>query len=60
MSFTTFSTALSGLAANTQGLNVVGNNLANLNTVAFKATNITFQDVLGESITGADGRTLSF
>ncbi len=55
MSFTTFSTALSGLQSNTVGLNAVGNNLANLNTVAYKATNITFQDVLGESITGADG-----
>ncbi len=55
MSFTTFSTALSGLSTNTQGLNVVGNNLANINTVAYKSTNISFQDVLGEVVTGADG-----
>ena len=52
MAFTTFSTALSGLGTNTQGLNVVGNNLANLNTVAFKTVNISFLDVLGESLAG--------
>jgi len=32
-----FSTALSGLAANNTALDVVGNNLANLNTTGFKA-----------------------
>ena len=53
MAFTTFSTALSGLSTNTQGLNVVGNNLANMNTVGYKTTNITFMDVLGESVSGA-------
>ena len=53
MAFTTFSTALSGLSTNTQGLNVVGNNLANINTVGYKSTNISFMDVLGESVAGA-------
>jgi flagellar hook protein FlgE len=48
MGLTTFSTALSGLAVNSQGLNVVSNNLANLNTVGFKSSNVNFTDVLGQ------------
>ena len=55
MAFTTFSTALSGLSTNTQGLNVVGNNLANINTVGYKSTNISFMDVLGSSVAGGGG-----
>jgi flagellar hook protein FlgE len=42
-----FATALSGLAANNTALDVVGNNLANLNTTGFKADAIQFKDVLG-------------
>jgi len=38
-----FSTALSGLAANNTALDVVGNNLANLNTTGFKADSILFK-----------------
>src|SRR5260370_16684272 len=49
MGLTTFSTGLSGLSTTSQGLNVIGNNLANLNTVAFKATDISFTDVLGQT-----------
>jgi flagellar hook protein FlgE len=49
MGLTTFSTGLSGLSTNSQGLNVIGNNLANMNTVAFKATDISFTDVLGQT-----------
>ena len=33
MGMNTFATGLAGLNANGQGLNVVGNNLANLNTI---------------------------
>jgi len=44
-----FSTALSGLAANNTALDVVGNNLANLNTTGFKADAIQFKDVLGDT-----------
>jgi len=53
MGLTTFSTALSGLATNSQGLNVVGNNLANLNTVGFKASTISFTDVMGQMFSTA-------
>lgn len=48
MSLNTFTTALSGLNANSQGLSVVGNNIANLNTVGFKESNISFTDVLDQ------------
>ena len=40
MSLNTFTTGLSGLTANAMGLSVVGNNLANLNTVGYKTSNI--------------------
>src|SRR5260370_17972899 len=49
MGLSTFSTGLSGLSTNSQGLNVIGNNLANLNTVGFKATDISFTGVLGQT-----------
>lgn len=48
MSLTTFTTGLSGLNTNSQGLNVVGNNIANLNTIGFKASSISFAEVLGQ------------
>jgi flagellar hook protein FlgE len=48
MSLTTFSTGLSGLATSSEALSVVGNNLANLNTVGYKSPDISFSDVLGE------------
>src|SRR6185436_250518 len=55
MSMNTFATGLSGLNANGQGLNVVGNNLANLNTVGFKSSNISFSEVLGRLGTQVSG-----
>jgi flagellar hook protein FlgE len=44
-----FSTALSGLNANSTALDVVGNNLANLNTQGFKSDNVLFKDVIGQT-----------
>jgi flagellar hook protein FlgE len=44
MSFS-FSTALSGLNANSNALNVVGNNIANANTIGFRSSQITFMDI---------------
>ncbi len=44
MSFS-FNAALSGLNANSNALNVVGNNIANANTVGFRSSSITFMDV---------------
>jgi flagellar hook protein FlgE len=44
-----FFTALSGLSADTTALNVVGDNLANMNTQGFKANNISFEDAMNEA-----------
>lgn len=46
---------ISGLVTNGQAINVVGNNIANVNTVGYKASRTTFQDVLYQSITSATG-----
>src|SRR5262249_46904283 len=51
MSLNSFTTALSGLEANTEGLSVVGNNIANLNTIGFKESDISFADVLDAQVT---------
>lgn len=48
MSFS-FNTALSGLNANSNALNVVGNNIANANTIGFRSGAITFMDVFANS-----------
>jgi len=47
-----FSQGLSGLNASSQALDVVGNNIANAQTVGFKAGTITFADVYAGSQTG--------
>src|ERR1022692_278742 len=44
--FTAFSTALSGLSANAIAVDAIGNNLANLNTVGYKATDVQFHDLM--------------
>lgn len=48
MSFS-FNTALSGLNANSNALGVVGNNIANANTIGFRSSSITFQDIFASS-----------
>jgi flagellar hook protein FlgE len=45
-----FSIALTGLNAATTALNVVGNNLANLNTVGFKDVSTQFTDLIAQEI----------
>ena len=52
MSVGSFSASLSGLNANQQKLSVIGNNLANLNTVGFKASTVTFADLVSQSVGG--------
>ncbi len=44
-----FNTALSGLNANSNALNVVGNNIANANTIGFRSSTITFADIFANS-----------
>jgi flagellar hook-basal body protein len=45
-----FSIALSGLEANSVALNTIGNNLANLNTTAFKGQTTSFEDLFYQQI----------
>ncbi len=47
-----FSIALSGLTADSAALDVVGNNLANLNTTGFKDSTVSFYDLLQQSVAG--------
>ena len=49
-----FSIPLSGLAASSNALNIISNNLANLNTVGFKDQSANFQDLFYQNI-GNDG-----
>ena len=48
MSVGSFSAGLSGLNANAEALSVIGNNLANINTVGFKASQVSFRDLVYE------------
>jgi len=45
-----FSIALSGLDADSTALNTIGNNLANLNTTAYKGQNTSFEDLFYQQI----------
>ena len=45
-----FSIALSGLEADTTALNTIGNNLANLNTVAYKGQTTAFEDLFHQQL----------
>lgn len=55
--FTSFSTALSALNAHSTAVNVVGNNLANLNTPGFKASVVSFRDLVTQSLGAGLGET---
>jgi flagellar hook protein FlgE len=45
--------AVSGLRAHQQMLDVVGNNIANVNTPGYKAGRTTFSDILSQTVAGA-------
>lgn len=53
MSFGAFYAGLSGLRANSGRLGVIGNNLANVNTIGFKGSRVTFQDIFSQTGSGA-------
>ncbi|MCZ2079220.1 MAG: flagellar hook protein FlgE [Bryobacteraceae bacterium] len=55
--FTSFSTALSALGAHSTAVDVVGNNLANLNTPGFKASSVAFYDLVTQSLGAGLGET---
>src|ERR1700722_19155970 len=48
-------TGVSGLAAQGEALGVVGDNIANANTVGFKASRAEFQDVIAKNLKGILG-----
>ena len=49
--------AIAGLRNHIAFMDVVGNNIANVNTTAFKASRVTFQDMLSQTMTGASAPT---
>jgi flagellar hook protein FlgE len=57
MGFTSFSIALSALSAHTTAIDVVGNNLANLNTTGFKESTVAFHDLVTQSMGAGLGGT---
>jgi flagellar hook protein FlgE len=50
---TSLFTGISGLNANGLALSVIGNNIANANTVGFKASRANFGDILSQTLAGA-------
>jgi flagellar hook protein FlgE len=54
---TAFNTALSALNANTTAIDIVGNNLANLNTTGFKDSSVGFSDIMAEQLGTGTGNT---
>src|SRR5215207_1133079 len=58
MAVGSFSAGLSGLNANATYLSVIGNNLANINTVGFKASTVTFQDLVSQTVGGASANPM--
>lgn len=53
-----FQTGLSGLNAASQALDVIGNNVANANTVGFKSARPLFSDVYATSLSGGSGNAV--
>jgi flagellar hook protein FlgE len=48
---------VSGLNANSQAMSVIGNNLANTNTLGFKSARTVFSDLLSSNIAGSGGNS---
>ncbi len=50
-----FYSALSGLDTSSTAMQVIGDNIANLNTTGFKSSSVLFEDVLGQSLSTVSG-----
>ncbi len=50
MSITSMFTAVSGMNVNGQGLSVVGDNIANMNTHGFKTSTVVFGDIVSQTV----------
>ena len=46
---------ISGLSTNGNAMSVIGDNIANVNTIGYKSSRTTFQDVLAQSVATASG-----
>jgi flagellar hook protein FlgE len=46
---------IAGLKAFKSSLDIIGNNIANVNTIAYKAGRVTFKEALSQTISGATG-----
>jgi len=49
--------AVSGLRVHQTKMDVIGNNIANVNTVGFKGSTVTFQEVFSQTVKGAGSPT---
>ena len=58
MAVGSFSAGLSGLNANSVYLSVIGNNLANINTIGFKSSSVTFMDLVSQTVGGSSGNPM--
>lgn len=58
MAVGSFSAGLSGLNANGQALSVIGNNLANINSVGYKSSTVTFTDLVSQSVGGSSANPM--
>jgi len=50
---------MGGISAAQTQINVVSNNIANINTIGFKESNITFQDIFSTTLTGGNSPTVT-
>jgi flagellar hook protein FlgE len=53
-----FSASLSGLKANQVKLATIGNNLANMNTTGYKSSQVTFADLVSQSVSGSSANPM--
>jgi flagellar hook protein FlgE len=58
MAVGSFAAGLSGLSSNAAYLQVIGNNLANVNTVGFKSSTVTFMDLVSQTSQGPGGNPI--
>jgi flagellar hook protein FlgE len=58
MAVGSFSAGLSGLNANGQYLAVIGNNLANINTIGYKSSAVTFMDLVSQTVGGSSANPM--
>jgi flagellar hook protein FlgE len=52
MAVGSFSQGLAGLNAFSSWLGVIGNNLANINTIGYKSSTVSFQDLVSQTVSG--------